>query len=394
MNTQKLRKMKDKIDQNLYYFTYGLFLFGFVAIGETYLLNLRIPNLLYKCVRMFTAASMLYLTVLNFWKYKDRKYILQKFCVFFVMSVILLLSYRQSKIQVFLVWFLLTVPAEGKSVKKIIDTAWIAVGMAVSFAMLMCMAGVIPNVVSNKGVSMGFWHANTLGAFGSMLACLWMVKRYQNFSYYDVGMIAAITLVIYFITGCKTTVFSVAFMLVLVALFKAGEKNEKVKWCAKWLVRLLLPACIALSFAMGYLYNGESVFMTLLNKVLSGRFRLAHQFLERYPVTLLGQNVLIDIPLDNMYVRAWLESGVLVFVMVWSLYYITMNKLFERKEYGPTIACCVYTLYGISEACVYLAGFNFTMLFVAQLFPVRLKEKYKLPLLHNKNIFSASCLKI
>lgn len=368
-----MKTLKNKVDQNLYYFTYGLFLFGFVTVGYS-TIDWPVTNFLYEVVRTFTAVSMLYLTALNFFNGADKKYLLKKFCVLSVMSVLLLVSYRRSEIQCFLIWFLFAVPGEGKSIRKILDVTLVTVSAAVLVVISLSLLGAIPNTILTgkiigKGMCLGFYHPNALGAFTNMIICAWMARRYQKFSWYDSVGIIFLTLLIYYLTGCKTMILSVVFMFALVLLFKIGEKNSKANFCAKWVVRLILPVCAVASLVISYLYTEGSAAMVLLNKALTGRFALAHRFAELYPVTLLGQRVEVDIPLDNMYVRAWLESGILVFVMMWGLYYLAMNKLFKRKEYGLAIACCVYALYGVSEVCVYLLGCNFTLLLTAQLFP-------------------------
>lgn len=372
-----MKELKTRIDQELYYVTYGIYVFGFIAIGETHLLHIPFTSMLYEVIRMFTAVSMLYLTALKFFTCPDKKYLAVKFCVLSVMSVLLLASYRHSEIQAFLIWFLFTVPAEGKSVKRILDTAWIATITGVVLAVTLALLGVIPNnttldlatLLNGTGMTLGYWNPNTLGACGSTILSLWMARRYQKLAWYDVGGMVLLTAVIYKVTNCRTMAVSTAFMLVLTAALKLGEKKTWMERLCKWGVRLLLPACIGFSLLMGFFYDENSAVMALLNKVLSQRLRLASMYLEQYPVTLLGQYVTVELPLDNMYVRSLLESGVLVFVMVWGLWYITMNKLFKQKRYGLTIACCAWVLYGLSEVCTYLVGFNFTMLFVAQLFP-------------------------
>lgn len=366
-----MNKMIQKVNQNLYYFAYGLFLIGFVVVGCTELLDWNVTNFIYKIIRIIATVSMLYLTGLNFLNTKDKKYIIRKFLILSVMSLILLAAYKRSEVKYFLTWFLFTVPAEGKSVKKIINTAWVCLTASFSFVVLLALTGIIPNRFwEDKGLCLGFYHPNSVGAYGTTIICLWMIKRYEKFSLYDVGGISLLVLAIYYFTKCKTIIISAVFMIFLVVLFKIGEKNGKINECVKWGVRLLFPVCIGASLAISYLYDGESAIMALLNKVLTGRFWAASLFVEKYSVTLFGQSVLIDLPLDNVYVRTWLECGIIAFVMVWGLYYITMNKLFARKEYALTIACCVYALYGISECYVDLVGYNFTLLLIAQLFPM------------------------
>lgn len=382
-----MKTLKAKIDQELYYVIYGLYIFGFIAIGETHLLNIPFTNMLYETIRMLTAICMLYLTALKFFECHDKKYLAAKFCVLSIMSIILLASYRRSEIQAFLVWFLLTVPAEGKSVKKILDVAWVTVIAGTVLAVVVALLGLIPNVTDHNPaallnqteMALGFWHPNTLGACGSLILSLWLARRYQTLAWYDVGGMTLLTFVFYLVTGCKTIVLSAVFMLVLTVAFKVSEKNSVMHLLCKWGVRLLLPACIGLSLFMGFFYDENSAIMALLNKALTGRFWLASLFLKKYPITLLGQYVEVDIPLDNMYIRSLLESGILVFIMVWGLWYIAMNKLFARKEYALTIACCVWVLYGLSEVCTYLVGFNFTMLLIAQLFPEKPGDMYPCP---------------
>lgn len=372
-----MKELKTRIDQELYYVTYGIYIFGVIAIAETYLLDVPFANMLYKAIQMFTVASMLYLTALKFFTCPDKKYLAVKFCVLSVMSVLLLASYRRSQVQVFLVWFLLTVPAEGKSVKKILDMAWAAVLAGVSLAVILSLLGVIPNITMSKSgallngttMALGYWNPNRLGACGSVILSLWAARCYQKFAWYDAGRMVLLTAVIYVVTGCRTLILNAAFMLVLMAAFKFGEKRAWMERLCKWGIRLLLPMCIGFSLLMGFFYDENSSVMVFLNRALSGRLRLASMYLEKYSITILGQYVLVDYALDNMYVRALLESGVLVFVMVWGLWYIAMNKFFRQKRYGLTIACCVWVLYGLSEVCTYLPGYNFTLLLIAQLFP-------------------------
>lgn len=373
----ELKGIKGKIDQNLYYIAYGLFLFGYVVVGCTDLLNGRISNMFYQVIRIFTVASMLYLTALNFvYVRKDKKYCIQKFPVLSVLSVVLLLHNRQSGVNGFLTWFLLTVPAEGKNVKKIVDTAWRVLIVAVLAVILLSVVGIIPNrIVENKGMGLGFYHPNAVGAWCMAILCLWMIRRYEKLCRYDFLGMTLLTLLVYYFTGCKTILVSTAFMFALVGLFKLGEKKTPFVHCAKWVVRLLLPACIVMSLGIGYFYDPESAAMALLNKALTGRFWLAHRFMEEYSPVLFGQPVALGLPLDNVYVLILLESGVVVFTLVLGAWYIVMNKLFTKKEYALVIACCVYALYGISESYVELVEYNFTLLLIAQLFPATSSEQ-------------------
>lgn len=365
----ELKSIKGKSNQNLYYVAYGLFLFGYVVVGCTNLLNGRISNMIYQVIRIFTVASMLYLTALNFvYVRKDKKYCIQKFLVLSALSVILLLHNQQSGVNGFLTWFLLTVPAEGKPVKKIVDTAWNTLLIAVSVVVVLFAVGVIQDHFI-EGMSLGFYHPNAVGAWCTAILCLWMIRRYEKLCWYDFLGMTLLTLLIYYLTGCRTILVSTAFMFALVGLFKLGEKKVPFEHCAKWVVRLLLPTCIVMSLGIGYFYDPESAVMALLNKVLSGRFWLAHRFMEEYSPTLFGQPVSLGLPLDNVYVLILLESGVAVFTLVLGAWYIAMNRLFTKKEYALVIACCVYVLYGISESYVELVEYNFTLLLIAQLFP-------------------------
>lgn len=365
-------KLKEKVNQALYYWIYGLFLFDFVFIEWTYMSSRGVASWFHVAIRPVMVVSMLYLTALNLLSCPDKKLLLKKVFILSTISLLLLINYRQSELQYFIILCLLAVPAETKSLEKIVDVTLLILLISIPSVILLALVGILPNKVMStpRGLRFcfGFFNPNTLSIWIVVIICLWTIKRYQKFSLLDaIGMGSLICFVFYF-TKTRTAILCVFILLILILLFKLSETSSIALHCTKGIVLLFLPTCLGLSLFISSTYR-ETRFFLWLDHLVSNRFSLGNLALATHPISLLGQVPDWEIVLDNVYVRTLLYNGPFVFVLFWGLYYILINKCFAEKQMAWVSVCCVYAFLGISENIICHPCFNFTLLALGQLLP-------------------------
>ena len=158
-------------------------------------------------------------------------------------------------------------------------------------------------------------------------------------------------------------------------------KNKEVKVRFEVKYKLLcfgIFFIVAFGFISALMYDSSSTFWSSLNFALSQRLRLAHNFLNEYPITLFGQSVKFVYgeesiltkqayaTIDSLYIYLLLKWGLLITGFIFSLYIQYIRAIKERKAIEELIIVLCIALFSFSENQLLEVGLNFTFLMLAR----------------------------
>lgn len=152
------------------------------------------------------------------------------------------------------------------------------------------------------------------------------------------------------------------------------RKEQIVNKIGEW----SYPAILGFTVLTAYLYPFDR-FSQLLNKVVNSRIFLNYYILTTSPPTLLGQNVSlqnntgevydavtkvgnIHTTVDNSYMISLIILGIIPTLIIAVLYYLTIKKMINRKNYTLIIVAFILCTYGFCEAQM-VPFYNFFILF-------------------------------
>ena len=185
--------------------------------------------------------------------------------------------------------------------------------------------------------------------------------------------IFGIWLIVWKISSARTSAFT---FLVVFCLFYITNKYPKI-YSLNWVqaaFKVITPVCAAISFVAVYLYRAKNSIGILINTLMSERINIISSFLDKYDLTLFGQELEIYTtrqakfmgvranPLDNAYARCLLMYGIIFFVFLCVAYTIFINRAMKSRMYPLVLMCTFFVFIGIGESYLLNPIFNITLL--------------------------------
>lgn len=217
---------------------------------------------------------------------------------------------------------------------------------------------------------MGFTHPNTFSAFVVVLCCAFAVIRFSKFSIIDLLLYLLGFYLSWSIAYSRTASICVIYIASLAFIF---SKAKDYKLLYKAGAALFFLECVTSLYLMVQ-YNSSTIWMNKIDKLLSGRFDLAHYFYKSYGVTPFGvdytnknisYNGYSTFVVDNAFCHILLESGYLISAIFLICYFACMivgSKSINNNlnVYGLILFIPV----AFSETVAFLAPFNFSLIFI------------------------------
>lgn len=231
-------------------------------------------------------------------------------------------------------------------------------------------SGTIATSSSNKGILLGYGHANTFaGSAGILLFLMFAINRnrIKNIHYF-IAIIADV--LIFYLSKSRTSLLLITLTILLIFAMNSLKKfNGKILKVSKYVLPVLLIGIFTL-----VIIRTKGVaphFINVVDKVMNGRILLACMNLMYYPVTLLGQKVDISIiassnryyALDNGFVYILIHYGVVGLAVIAGLQQWAIMRCVKLKE---SILCLIsiMVLYWMMYEGMMVSGTsNFTLLF-------------------------------
>ena len=214
-------------------------------------------------------------------------------------------------------------------------------------------------------MSLGFYHPNELHrcvfTITALIVCIY-IKRLKG---WGLLLLFLLNLATYLLTFSNTALVVGTFFFFMILCdrkYKGMEvwvsKNSKVIFLVT--VLFIILACL--------LYSTDNSVLEMVNNLLTGRVRWAHEYSKAVKLSLWGRNIEnVQVPykgLDCGYVHVLLRYGVVVLVVYCLCVYRLLEKMHENGLYIEAFFILSLQLYFVMENFLLIAFQNYTWLYL------------------------------
>ncbi len=356
-----------KRDDLIYLSGYGVWLFLMQIMSTTY------SELLFDTVeyyKIFTIFSFILLLFLSLFIYRlNEEYILKDL---FILSIFLLVIFFSKTFGVLAIYALLFLLAKYIPFSKILKVYIFIFLTIILIVFLGFIFDFLPPVnLLNESFrddgqyryALGFTYTTFLPNYFFHVILAFIFLREKKLGNIEIFTIFIINFILYKYTDTKAVYYLINLIIIVLFFIKIFPVDFNNKSILSFLSRLIvkysfLILCV-LSIYLHCFYDHSIEWMNSLNEILADRLRLGHQGIEKYGVTLFGNDVeyvsfnqVTEFSpyffLDSSYQRILINFGaVLVLLLVLGFTQLSKLIIFNNNIY-----------YGIS--IVFLLGHSFT----------------------------------
>lgn len=275
------------------------------------------------------------------------------------------LSWRQSG-EGWLFWLaLFVVCADGVRLQPLACIVFVIFLATIALTIMFASAGLIENRLSVRaGVvrsAMGFTHPNILGLYLLVTCTAFSVIRFGKNPIPDLLMICFAGVINLTVADSRTAALLSCFQALLLIAFYCIRSNNGRK-IARRCFAVLVVGVLLLSMYFMVCYNPSDPLHAMINKILSGRLRLAHGYYSMQPLTLLGSTfdglpsiyyedgVPKTFVVDNAWCHLVLRFGVIPALLFTVGYLFLFFRLLREKRWDVLLfGLVLMAVYGFSE---------------------------------------------
>lgn len=237
---------------------------------------------------------------------------------------------------------------------------------------LLCVAcGILPDrVVSENGKiwhGMGYVTGNIFHATVAIFIILYMYYRKEKIVYVELLGLGLVNWFVYQYSASRTGLMIGTFAVVLDMILKLFRNREGV---LKWIMFGMAAGMIfvfSFSFLLPAMYNGDwgsHHWVSVLNRALTGRIQHGKTVFLSDPISLFGNPNALSAFLDNSYMFLLMKYGLIVTLMVCSIYVLAVKSMLQRKDVYGIYVVFIFVIYGFTEQFFVNSFMNYSMLFV------------------------------
>ena len=224
--------------------------------------------------------------------------------------------------------------------------------------------------------SLGFSSPNTLG-MDVFIMCLEMVYLVGD---KKKGLLVLIASAVFMIsinifTSSRTAIIAYIIFVLLVLLYRCRKKFFDKKLVRKMIVFSPLIITIVVTVFYFFLLNNPSI-KQVVDQYTSGRFTNARIFIDRFPISLFGNDISILNQTCDISVVYILYSFGIIGASVYLIGFTKLLKfLYEKKEILLAIVFVGLFVYGIGEKLWLYPDYNIFMTIFSSIFIVEARTK-------------------
>lgn len=357
---------------------------------------IEIPNLLHDTM-LYTAILLAFVSILHS-KYNIKDLIL--ICMVCLLSLLVYISSHESIYLVMILAGLVMRNVDYRSVFKKIF--WVRLFL---YICIICLAiiGILPigEMSIPKGVwgittgfGLGYEHPNNLAQNFFMIVALYICIRKDRLNHINFGIVILLDLIMYLVSKSKTSCILVFLLCIITWIFLYGKRTGV--WTKKIISIISIPILFCgglIGIVIPYLYANLSgtieKFFYLLNGRMNGRLSNATILFSTLNLTWFGKIIDQDLLaqkysysiVDNGYAFALFDFGVVGFIVIFILYFLTIRRLKEKREYIYLIVVLAFCIMALFENILRAMFVNFAVIFWNEAFTLtqnrQLKKVYK-----------------
>ena len=368
-----------------------------VVIGYLYLLlisavysftntSLEIKGIISTCVIL--VESLIFLSFL----YYVRKYNLKKFWKILFLLSIGCIHYLMTKETVFLVMLMVTVIFTELDYKKAFRLLFYERLFFLILIIFLSLAGVISvhrtavfkggTTIDTFGYGLGFNHPNQLAYNVGLLLLLYICYKGENIKQRHLIGVTLASIVCYTITKTRTILIISAVLIFMLGVCYIKVQNKKTignraffVWkFSMWIMPICALIALGLPLLMSTATGQFKVILYAFNGLIGSRFTHSARVFDLYSVPLWGG--IVDFGLlqsyfgysvvDNGYLCLLYDFGIIGFLLFIIMYFLSMRRLIDKKQYNFLITIIAISLWGITENVLRSFAINFTVAFWAE----------------------------
>lgn len=303
-----------------------------------------------------------------------------------ILFVFAIVSYRVSGNSDILMSILLVALAWKMDVDEILNEIF-EIRLAVFiFTILLALigildTGVIADVSADKGVMLGYGHANTFAGSAGILILLMFAINRRKIKKSHICIATLADIITFYFSRSRTALFLITFAIILILIC---EFSKKFSINVREISLYVLPALLIILFTLIKLRTGNILprFVNAVDWLMNGRILLASMNLHYYPITVLGQKVNTEIiasqnqyyALDNGYTYILIHYGIMGLAVITGLQEFAAYRCKKNGDNVLCIVCIIIMFWLMYEGMMISATSNFTLLFATAILN---KDKFR-----------------
>ena len=274
-----------------YYAGLAFFCVGF-TLSSSELVEMEVLSVLPRVLEIVSLVLVFYSLFSSHSKYSG-----WEIALFIPLALCVMVSAMRAGVAHVAITTLLIFGAKGISFRSICKVVMTSIAVSTVIVALLSLAGFFKYASSEiklnpiTGTMMvrytyGFAHSNFLGR---AIACIFFTDiclRFRKLTWKSAVVWFVIALILFFHVGTYTSALIISVGAVIVLVMKRLPTDLAVKTCAATSVIF-----IVLSFLLPLLYSPQNELLLLFDKIASDRLYWTHYCIERYPITLFGQEI-------------------------------------------------------------------------------------------------------
>lgn len=366
---------KNYLHEHLYTWTFVLWSIASILYDTTLRKSGRYIDLVYG---LNEATDIIILTLLLAQILFFQKYRFRELIIIAIVSIPVVISAWKSVNYVFLSAWLFVLAAKNIPFRRMIETTYRVLVIAVPIIIVLYFSGVLGDVFYYRNgirrYALGFVHPNILGLRILQLNICHFYLRKDDLKVHDyiMGLVS-----VAFIAIVPASQTSFICNLILVILFFARGrilgKSTKGRWGFLQALIVMTVLCNILSLAFSLVDTSSNIVLKLIDNSLSRRFYHCYRDINLFGISLLGQHLPIKeqesyaaglgrLFLDNTYVGILLWYGIIVYLLFSIAYPCAMIRFKRRGDDYIVIVLFLYAIYGVMDLGTYMLTNNVFLL--------------------------------
>lgn len=322
-------------DNFIYLSGYGVWLFLMQIMSTTY------SELLFDTVeyyKNFSIFSFIILLFSSIFIYKlNREYLLKDLFILFVFLLVILSSRTFGILAIYALLFLLAKYIPFSKILKVYILIFFIIILLIFLGFIFNFlppANLLNESFRNDGqyrYNLGFTYTTFLPNYFFHVILAFLILRKKKLGVTEIFIILTINFIIYKYTDTKAVYYLINCLMLIVFFVKVFSINFNNKFFLSFYARIIVRysffiLCV-LSIYLHSFYDPSIEWMNLLNDILADRLNLGHQGIERYGLSLFGNDVeyvsfnqVTDTSpyffLDSSYQRILINFGIVVILLL------------------------------------------------------------------------------
>lgn len=309
-----------------------------------------------------------------------KKYTEKQFCIITFLGVLFLIGYVQSGQAGFLRALLLILASKNISFSHIVRICRYTIISTFILSVSLWIVGISNSGIGRRNsVAIGYVHPNIAGQVIMIIVLLWVVEKEREIKRTQCIIIETIAILLYVITGSKTSTLVVASLPVVIWLIRRKIFSTKEHFCF-WTLVKYSQILIMIFTIVTAKFLAISNILQRLDLIFTNRLFLNYYALKHNEIKLFGQNINLQgtenvyneirggwnwvITVDCSYVIAILIMGLIPTVLFFGGYVLIMNKAIQQKNYFVISGALLLAIYGFFESQLVEIFLNFVYFYI------------------------------